>query len=222
MTTKLQKKKLHLPHFDRVVEFRESLTPETDRGCGVAAPAFIDEELKVLLKSALADEGKLVELAFSHNGPLASFSARIDFGLLMGLLSRATWHDLHIIRKIRNDFAHSAKPLLFDDDAIRSRCSELSFSLREKDASPRQHFTSADCAVLGCIHMSLSNARRPSIPSDPLLSNEEKVALRAKTAKAIDEVLNLLPPNLSSSNDSKANLHDQILRKTLDDYDIKK
>jgi DNA-binding MltR family transcriptional regulator len=222
MTTKLQKKKLHLPHLDRVVEFRESLNPETDRGCGVAAPAFIDEELKVLLKSVLADESKIIELAFSQSGPLASFSARIDFGLLMGLLSRAAWRDLHIIRRIRNDFAHSAKPLSFEDDAIRSRCSELSFSLREKDASPRQHFTSAVCAVLACIHGSLSKARRPVIPSDQLLSNEKKVALRAKTAKVSDEVLNSLPPDLSISNEAKASLHDRILRKALDDYDITK
>jgi DNA-binding MltR family transcriptional regulator len=222
LKTKSLKKKLHLPHLDRVLEFRESLNPETDRGCGVAAAAFIDEELKVLLKSVLADEIKLVELAFSQSGPLATFSSRIDFRLLMGLLSRAAWRDLHIIRKVRNDFAHSAKPLSFEDNAIRSRCSELSFSIRTKAASPRQHFTSAVCAVLACIHGSLIRAKRPTIPSDQLLSSQEKEAFRSKVNKAYEEVLNSVPANLAILKDTKANLHDQILRKTLDDYDITK
>ena len=142
------------------MQFRESLTPETDRGCAVAAAAFIDEEPKVLLMSALANETKLIEQAVSQSGPLANFSARIDFALLMGLLSRAVWRDLHLIRKIRNDFAHSPAPLAFDADPISSRCGELSHSWREKDASPRHHFTSATCGTLACIHASLSRTKR--------------------------------------------------------------
>jgi hypothetical protein len=55
-----------------------------------------------------------------------------------------------------------------------------------------------------------------------LPSNEEKAALRAKVKKAFDEVHNSLTPNLSKSNDTKAGLHDQVLRKVLDDYDITK
>src|SRR5208282_4601818 len=97
-------------------EFRASLTPETDRGCAVAAAAFLDEELKGLLASVLADDPKLIQELFSHSGPLATFSARIDLSLLLSLISRAAWRDLHIIRKFRIDFAHSPAPLSFKDN----------------------------------------------------------------------------------------------------------
>jgi DNA-binding MltR family transcriptional regulator len=209
-------KKVQLPHLNRVIEFRESLTPETDRGCGVAAPAFIDEELKFLLQSVLADDDKLIEQAFSQSGPLASFSARIDFGFLMGLLSRVAWRDLHIIRKVRNDFAHSAKPLSFDDDAIRSRCSELSHSGREKSASPRQHFTSAVCGVLACIHGSLSSAKRPVVPPDLLSSDQENAALRNIVQKTFDEFKSSLSSNFVPSKQAKVILQKKLMSKLLD------
>lgn len=179
-------------HISRVMEFRESLTPETDRGCAIAAAAFLDEELKVLLAGVLADEPKVLKEAFSQNGPLASFSARVDFAMLMGLLSRAACRDLHIIRRIRNDFAHSPHPLSFEDIGIRNRCTELRYTFREPGAKPRQHFTSAVCGVLAFIHARLFKATRPSIPSDALPSEQVKMDARENTnsiIKALQRVL---------------------------------
>ncbi len=179
-------------HFGRVIEFRHSLTPETDRGCAIAAAAFLDEELKTLLASVLADEPKLLKEMFSHNGPLANFSSRIDFAMLMGLLSRVTWHDLHIIRRIRNDFAHSPHPLSFDDGAIRSRCGELRHTIRGHEAQSRQHFTSAVCAVLAFIHASLFEAKRLVVPPDLLLPEKVKAEAREEADKMVYEIQRLL------------------------------
>lgn len=40
------------------------------------------------------------------NGPLSSFSARIDILMGFGFISRDVYKDLHLVRKIRNRFAH--------------------------------------------------------------------------------------------------------------------
>jgi DNA-binding MltR family transcriptional regulator len=164
-------------NFERVKRFRESLTPETDRGCAITAAAFVDEELKQLLSAALVDERELVDEAFKRNGPLATFSARADFAFLLGLLSRDAWRDLHLLRRIRNDFAHSPDPLSFTTESIQSRCGELTYSAREREATARQHFTAAVCGLLSSIHASLFRAERPAVPKG--LTSEEMAKARA-------------------------------------------
>ena len=142
------KRENKFPHLARVLDFRDSLNSETDRGCVIFAVAFLDEELKVFLTKAFIDEPKLVSDFFGRNGPLSNFSARIDFAFLMGWLAIAEWRDLHLIRKIRNDFAHYPNPVSFVDEKIQSRCKEFCHSGREKRPTPRQHFTSAVCGGL--------------------------------------------------------------------------
>jgi len=44
---------------------------------------------------------------FSGYGPLASFSSKIDMAYSFGLITKSEAEDLHIIRKIRNECAHS-------------------------------------------------------------------------------------------------------------------
>jgi hypothetical protein len=46
-------------------------------------------------------------------------------GYVLGTISTDGKHDLGIIRKIRNDFAHIFNPLTFDSQEIASRCHSL-------------------------------------------------------------------------------------------------
>ena len=58
---------------------------------------------------------------FKHNGPLGSFSARIEMAYALGLIAKNEYKILGYIRKIRNRFAHSGgnHELTFEDDQIK-------------------------------------------------------------------------------------------------------
>jgi len=69
-------------------------------------------------------ENQLAEL-FTGYGPLASLSSKTALGYLLGVLGRDSKHDLVIIRKIRNDFAHVIEPIDFNTKVIADRCRSL-------------------------------------------------------------------------------------------------
>jgi len=134
-----------------VRKFRKALTPETDRGCALMAAAFLDEKLKELLKANLVNDTKLVHKAFDASGPLGSFSSRIDMAYLLGLIPKNSHRDLHLLRKIRNDFAHISDNLNFETTNISARCNELFFIGEPVNRPPRAQFISAMMSIVGLI-----------------------------------------------------------------------
>ncbi len=94
-------------------------------GCALMAAAFLDNKIRILLKSFFLDRPKIAEELFQSYGPLGTFSSRIDMAFMLGLLTSETYKDLHLIRKIRNDFSHTALPLTFSEESIANRCREL-------------------------------------------------------------------------------------------------
>ena len=81
--------------FDEVMEFRSSLTPETDRGCALMAAAFLDSELELLLRAFVVKNKKVEDEMFGQSKPIGAFSSRIDLAYLLGLISADTRRDLH-------------------------------------------------------------------------------------------------------------------------------
>jgi hypothetical protein len=67
---------------------------------------------------------------FQGDGPLATFSAKIDLGLLLGLYTPQIHKQFHRIRKIRNEFAHNMKPITFRSQKVRDLCANLKFGPR--------------------------------------------------------------------------------------------
>ena len=101
-----------------VFEFRATLTEETDRGCALMAAAYLDDQLECLLRRTLVDDNTAIDDLLRSAGALGSFSARIELCYALGLLPGQARRDLHLIRKIRNDFGHVAKPLAFEEPGI--------------------------------------------------------------------------------------------------------
>jgi DNA-binding MltR family transcriptional regulator len=134
-----------------VRKFRKALTPETDRGCALMAAAFLDETLKELLKANLVNDTKLAHKVFDASGPLGSFSSRIDMAYLLGLIPKNALRDLHVLRKIRNDFAHVSDNLSFETPNISDRCSDLFFIGEPVNRPPRAQFVSAMMSIVGMI-----------------------------------------------------------------------
>lgn len=110
-------------------QITKSLFQESDRGCIVIGVALLDEMLIKNLKGVFrTDPGiqkKVVQPLFEANGFLNSFSHRINLAYALGMISSDAHHDLHLLRKLRNEVAHLYGPKSFQDPAIRARIRSL-------------------------------------------------------------------------------------------------
>lgn len=152
-----------------IFEFRKSLLNETDRGAVLMAAAFMDDQLKAMLMARLVDDKKMVHRAFDFNGPLGTFSSRIDFSYLLGILPKNAQRDLHIIRKIRNIFAHSAAPLTYDDDSVKPLCDSLAFHGVRPAASAGSKFRRTAMGLLTFITIEIDKSTHLAAREDYLI-----------------------------------------------------
>src|SRR5438105_1091543 len=104
--------------FDEIFELRKCLTEETDRGVALMVASYLEGELEHLLKNYFIADKKVTDELLSQSGPLGTFSSRIDITYALGLIGSKAHRDLHLLRKIRNDFGHSSKKILFSDSHI--------------------------------------------------------------------------------------------------------
>jgi len=157
-----------------VWEFRGTLDPETDRGCALMAAAYLDSQLEELITRCLICDKEAVKEMLDQSRPLGTFSARIDMCYLLGRISQKARNDLHLIRRIRNDFGHNPSPLNFSSPEIANRCRELYHTPLNKNEPPRRRFTNAVLGVLAEIHVSCYRARRRSALKSLDLTPETK------------------------------------------------
>ena len=103
-------------------EFRK----ESDRASVIIAAAMFDDALNGLLKNHLVSNASSTDDLFDGaNAPLSTFSSKISMAHRLGLISSKFCRDLHLIRKIRNEFAHNVHGCSFEDSRVKSRTLEL-------------------------------------------------------------------------------------------------
>ena len=163
--------------------FRKSLSGETDRGCALFAASYLDQALSDLLFLNLVENKHIDKDLFEGTSPLATFSSRITMAFYIGKLSPQMRRELNLIRKIRNEFAHSAENISFESDAIANRCRELQYSYHEPDQRPRGHFTASVCGVLATIQMTGLQSSAMIEKPDDTLNQDEKQKLRTQVAE---------------------------------------
>lgn len=94
---------------------------ESDRAAAIVAAAIVEDAIETLLRKRLVEPYlRERDLLREHSGPLGSFSAKIDACFQLGLISRYMAQDLHLIRKIRNEFAHAASLCTFDTEPVHT------------------------------------------------------------------------------------------------------
>jgi DNA-binding MltR family transcriptional regulator len=107
----------------------EELEQQTDRGAAIIGAALVETLLRQALESRMRVrtllEKRTAKGLFGTMGPLSSFSAKIDLGLLLGLYPEAVRGDLHRIREVRNEFAHEEEPRDFDYPKISDHCAKF-------------------------------------------------------------------------------------------------
>ncbi len=94
------------------------LSKDSDRGAAIVGSAIVEDQLGANLQDFLHHAPTMADRFLFNNGPVATFSAKIDLGLLVGFYSAAVHAELTTIRKIRNKFAHSLEVKGFGDQQI--------------------------------------------------------------------------------------------------------
>jgi DNA-binding MltR family transcriptional regulator len=181
--------------FDVVIEFRQSLSAETDRGCALMAGEFLSNELGALLRRHFVDDAKACDAVLEdHNGTLGTFSSRIKFAYLLGLIGPIARRELSLVRKIRNEFAHDHKPLDFTAEHIANRCRELRVHTLIPDGRPRANFTRAVMGLLAVIHKSTLRTKHvePEIDILSKLSPQELDRLGEETKQMAEKLMSVL------------------------------
>lgn len=135
--------KSHRSHWNRF--FRTELSKESERASVILAAAMLEQALEVLLRARLVPvavrDDPLFDGAYA---PISTLSAKIDIAHRIGLISTSWARDLHLIRKIRNEFAHNVTGCSFDNATIRSRVVELVRSQGVVQAAPKVRATFPD------------------------------------------------------------------------------
>lgn len=105
-----------------------SLRDLDDRGLVLSLAAFVEEALGELLKAFMMPSEATSQLLEGFNAPLGTFSSRIKAAYSMGLVTREQFLDLERLRKIRNEFAHSWKPIDITKPKVASLIDGMNFS----------------------------------------------------------------------------------------------
>jgi len=110
--------------------FVQEFEKESDRAAVILTAAMLDEALRELVESFLipcsASDDPLFDGA---NAPIGTFSSRIECAYRFGLITATFAKSLHIVRKIRNTFAHDVARCKFTSHAVSNRVNALKNSL---------------------------------------------------------------------------------------------
>ena len=137
----------------RKAAFIEEINIQTDRGVAIVGAAWVEDEMALALESILVSDSNAWKRLFEGNGSMTTFSAKIDLARLLGIITDTIRSDLHIIRDIRNEFAHQVAhktdqtKLSFSSTHLRDKCMALKCIAHKNYPDPRVAFINA-CSIL--------------------------------------------------------------------------
>ncbi len=94
-----------------------------DRAIVIIGGSFLETLLEHILIEFFPDD-KEVDRLLNYDQSLGSYGNRARMIYCLGLIEKLVYHDLKLIGKIRNKFAHDMRAS-FDDQQIQQWCSEL-------------------------------------------------------------------------------------------------
>lgn len=139
--------------YQRMMTLIEEINDQSDRGAAIVGAAWLEESMSAAIESFLESHPSAWQRLFGGNGPLGTFSAKIDLSRLLGMVTDVIRSDLHILREIRNEFAHQIAhktehtKLSFNTLHIKDKCMAIKCVSHEEIGDPRTVFIRA-CAVL--------------------------------------------------------------------------
>ncbi len=143
------------PHLKEFSVFLEKLRSESDRGMVLISTGYLEEQLKQVLLAFFIEDASLTSLVEGGNAPLGTFSGRITTCYALGLIRKTEHDDLHQLRRIRNEFAHSIHTT-FETQSVVDRCKTLHHKAHDYTSEkmgavvvpPNGQFNSAATAII--------------------------------------------------------------------------
>lgn len=135
--------------------FLREFQSETDRGAALVGASLIDQKLADTLRAFFVAAKSAGELLDGGNAPLGTFSARIKAAHALGLIDSFELAECDLIRKVRNEFAHSIHGTTFTQLKITALCGRLRSDLpgerKAFENNPRGVFINA--VILTVMHL---------------------------------------------------------------------
>jgi mannitol operon repressor len=118
--------------YDRLRLFLDACNAETDRGKSLVSASIVEEMLAEILKAFLAGGAEIKRLFDAPNAPLSTLSSKALMCRSLRLINAVEYRDIDLVRKIRNEFAHSVT-CSFEDQKIRNWAQELKVGMAQLD-----------------------------------------------------------------------------------------
>jgi hypothetical protein len=107
------------------VAFVQEFVDESDRAAVILGAAKIDTQLYQILQRVFVPQPSSRDDLLDTERPLSSFSSRINIVYRVGLIDAEFVRALHLIRRIRNTFAHELSGVSLSAGPARDRIREL-------------------------------------------------------------------------------------------------
>ena len=157
------------PSIKSIAEFiriRRLLDQESDRGCVLFAASHMDHKLSILFQKILIGNKTHLDSILAFNGPLGSFSSKTKLAYSLGILRRKEFEDIEVLRKIRNEFAHSIETLAFQDLKIKQLIRNFKLLANPDHDNPKYHFISIVGLIFSRLDYSFREATKFREPTE--------------------------------------------------------
>ncbi|MBH1672538.1 hypothetical protein I5U90_05720 [Stenotrophomonas maltophilia] len=151
------------PYLGEFQSWFSVLNAESPRGAVLTAASILDSLLEGLLRAFLAPNPGSKKLLEGFNAPFGTFSSKIAAAHALGLITSVEFHDLELIRKIRNEFAHEIH-VSFESSSVLGLCAKLQ-SAPEWDSSPPKELMSGQMLFISAAAVLIltTRVRRDSV-----------------------------------------------------------
>lgn len=104
---------------------------ESDRAAVVLGASKLDQLLGMLLERFLLPCTNGTDSLFANNGPLGTFSSKIDICFRLGLINAEFSKSIHLVRRIRNSFAHEVYGAKLSEGSHKDRVRSLAAPFKD-------------------------------------------------------------------------------------------
>ena len=140
-----------------IKKIMDSLRNKDDLHAAIIAVSIVEASLEQLIVTRLKKSDKdLLDRLFQNRGPLSDFNSKILIAEAFGILTGPLAEELHVMRAVRNAFAHAKMHLSFADQPVALEVSRLRLGLGLKGAklpisnegAPEFHLAEKDAFLL--------------------------------------------------------------------------
>ncbi|WP_422032073.1 hypothetical protein [Reyranella sp.] len=121
----------------------------SDRAMAVLMGAMVEDTLGRWLLFNMRDDLNKVDQSdlTGPEGALATFSSKTLLAYAIKIIGPVTRHDLTLIRHLRNEFAHSRRPIDFRVPEVAQFCAQFQFPELPEVTTPKSYIDTAPDAV---------------------------------------------------------------------------